>query len=363
MHTRTKQLWAMMAALTLVGAGLVPTAAAETSTGTTATSTTTTAAAGGSASDTTTPALSAGQTRVANKVAAPFVTMAGSQENAIALATALRTGTTANLTFTSTSPTGETTQTTTEVAIPTKPMGWGNVSHALALAQLSLRQAGIENPTAAELQAALDGGTVTTADGKTVTLAGVLQQRADGMGWGQIAKTYGTTMGAVNRGLKAPVTTVASSTAAPTKSTATTQRPVVTGATGRGASGVTTASGTGTNNTMAGRGSKGLTTATGAHTSNGASGHSAKGITTASGATAGGSSGVVSAAGNGQGNAFGRGVVTAAGGGTSNAGVGTRGGVSGVVTGSGASATGVTTAASAVGGGKANPHGNGKGGG
>lgn len=348
MHTRTKQLWAMMTAMTLVVACLVPVAAANTSNTRIATGVEL-------VSDATTPALSAGQMQVANKVASPFVTMAGSHENAVALATALRTGTTANLVFASSSPSGNTTQKAIELAIPTKPMGWGNVSHALALAQLSLRQAGIENPTAPQLQAALDGGSIKTADGKTVTLPGVLQQRAEGMGWGQIAKTYGTTMGALNRGLKAPATTVASSTPAKTTSSAPTQRrPVVTGTThGRSANGVTT----GTNSAMASYGSKALTTATGSHPSNSASGHSAKGITTAFGATAGGAPSMVSAAGNGQGKAFGRGVMTAAGGGASNAAGGARGGGSSVLTGSGAYATGVRTAESASGGGKANGHG------
>ena len=349
MHTRTKQLWAMMTAMTLVVACLVPVAAAN------RTSNTRIATGVELVSDATTPALSAGQMQVANKVASPFVTMAGSHENAVALATALRTGTTANLVFASSSPSGNTTQKAIELAIPTKPMGWGSVSHALALAQLSLRQAGIENPTAPQLQAALDGGSIKTADGKTVTLPGVLQQRAEGMGWGQIAKTYGTTMGAINRGLKAPATTVASSTPAKTTSSAPTQRrPVVTGTThGRSANGVTT----GTNSAMASYGSKALTTATGSHPSNSASGHSAKGITTAFGATTGGAPSMVSAAGNGQGKAFGRGVMTAAGGGASNAAGGARGGGSSVLTGSGAYATGVRTAESASGGGKANGHG------
>ena len=358
METRTKQLWTMMAAITLAGAGLAPTAAATVSSDTTTiTTSTTTTTAGGSTIDATVPTLSAGQLLVANKVAAPFVTMAGSQDNAVALATALRMGTTANLTFSSTSSTGETIQTTTALTIPTKPMGWGNVSHALALAQLSLRQAGIDNPTAADLQAALDGGTVTTADGKIVTLAGVLQQRAQGMGWGQIAKTYGSTMGAVNRGLKAPTTTVASATSAPAGTTATTKGTVVVGA--HGAKGITTASGANANNSAPGHGSKGLTTASGALANSGTNGHAAKGITTASNATAGGSSGVVTAAGNGHGqaNALGRGMVTAGGGG-SNAAIGARGGVSGVVTGSGAAASPVTTTESS-----GNGSGHGKGGG
>jgi len=383
MRAQRKQLWAMMVAIAFAGGALAGSALAVTAstgasggtatTGTTAPSSTaagsgattpTSTTGGGSsgvAADAPTSTLSPGQVQVANKISGPFVTMAGSQDNAVALATALRTGTTANLTFTSTSPTGETTQTAIELAIPTKPMGWGNVSHALALAQLSLRQAGIDNPTATDLQSALNGGTVTTADGKTVTLAGVLQQRAGGMGWGQIAKTYGTTMGAVNRGLKASTTTVTSSAPAPVGSTTTAKRTIATGATnGRGASGVKTTSGPSTNSGA--HSTKGITTATGAVSINGASAHSAKGITTASGATADASSGVVSAAGHGRANAIGRGVVTAAGGGGSNSAAGARVGTSGVVTGSGASAMAVTTAQSGGGKGIGSGHGKGKGG-
>ena len=366
MKMRAKQLWVMMAAMSLAGASFTSTAGegapagtttavtAKTSSGGTiigatppASSAVTATATGGTGAATnagaTAPVPPAGQLLVANKVAAAFVGMAGSQDNAVALATALRTGTAANLTFISTSSTGETTQVTTAVSIPTKPMGWGNVSHALALAQFSLRQAGIDNPTAADLQAALDGGTVTTADGKTVTLAGVLQQRAQGMGWGQIAKAYGTTMGDVNRGVKAPTTTVASSTSTQTGTIGATKGAVVTGAThGHGAKGITTASGAASNHSGPSHGSQGLATASGALADNGSNGHAAKGITTATNATAGASSGLVTGAGNGQGNALGRGVVTAAGG-ESNATVGGRGGTSGVVTGSGAAPNPSTT--------------------
>src|SRR6266496_5164859 len=157
----------------------------------------------------TTSALSPGQARVADKFAAPFATLAGSRDNAVALATALRTGSTATLTYTSIGREGTTTTTTVTITPPTKPMGWGNVSRSLALAQFALSKAGITNPTGADLQAALQGGSITTADGKTVVLTGVLQQRADGMGWGRIAQSYGTTMGAVNRGIKAPTAAIA----------------------------------------------------------------------------------------------------------------------------------------------------------
>src|SRR4029453_2347266 len=113
-------------------------------------STTTTATSTATPTTLTSP----GQVRVANKFAAPFTTMAGSTENAVALATALRTGTPVTLTYTTTVD-GVTTTTTTTFTPPTKPMGWGNVSHSLALAQYSLNQQGITNPTGAQLQAAL----------------------------------------------------------------------------------------------------------------------------------------------------------------------------------------------------------------
>ena len=264
--------------------------------------------------------LSPGQERVAARFASPFATMAGSTDNAVALATALRTGTPATLTYTAIVD-GKTVTTTELFTPPTKPMGWGNVSHALALAQYSLTRAGITSPTSAELQAALVGGKITTADGKVVTLEGVLQQRASGMGWGQIARSEGTTMGAVDRGLKS--TTVASTAVDPTttKSTVTTAAGTSSTTRGKGVmtagatstatsgKGVTTANGSST----ASAHGKGLTTAGGAS----ATPHGSKGLTTAGGATSG--SGVVTASGGHGGGSAARGVVTAGAGGTAPA--------------------------------------------
>jgi hypothetical protein len=68
-------------------------------------------------------------------------------------------------------------------------MGFGNVRHALTLSRAELRAAGIANPTPQQIEAAMMGGTVTTADGRTVQLKGVLQLRSQGMGWGQIRHT------------------------------------------------------------------------------------------------------------------------------------------------------------------------------
>jgi hypothetical protein len=185
-------------------------------------------------------------------------------------------------------------------------MGWGNVSHALALARTALVNAGITEPTTADLQAALLGGDVTTADGKTVTLAGVLQQRAAGMGWGRIAASYGTTMGAVNRDLRKATTATTDAPTAP----AATRTAAVKAST---SSGVTTAAGSRSPGKTAnpGHGTRGLATAAGAPEAPGlttaagtpAASHGGKGLATAGGATGA----------QGAGHAYGRGIVTASG--------------------------------------------------
>ena len=262
MSNRTMNVCATMIALALAG-----TAAGQTQTGLSDPSTT-------SPPPVTTSASSQGQTRVAGKFSAPFITMAGSPENATALANALRTGSPATLTYTSIGANGKITTTTTTITPSTKPMGWGNVKHSLALAQFSLNQAGITNPTGAQLQAALEGGSVKTADGKIVTFAGVLQQRADGMGWGQIAHTYGTTMGAVNHGMKAPPIPVATTTPPPSTKPGIPTKTTNSDATA--ARGVTTAGGTSTQGDQSARG---ITTAGGSSAGAG----QGKGLTTASG--------------------------------------------------------------------------------
>ena len=123
-----------------------------------------------------------------------YTGFAGSKENANSLVTGLRDGKEVTLTR----------GTTTETFTPTTgKMGYGNVDHALALAEASLRQQGITNPTPAQLEAALMGGTITLASGKTVELKGVLQMRASGMGWGQIANSMGFKLGDIKRADKA----------------------------------------------------------------------------------------------------------------------------------------------------------------
>lgn len=137
-------------------------------------------------------AASQGAARVKSEMVSDFKPLAGSKENAEALVSGLRTG--GDIELVSAKPDG--TKVVTTVENTAKPMGWGNVFIALALTQESLAQRGITEPTAAELAAALNGGSVIVG-GKTVELQGVLAMRASGMGWGRIAQSLDVKLGQV----------------------------------------------------------------------------------------------------------------------------------------------------------------------
>jgi hypothetical protein len=108
-----------------------------------------------------------------------YTELAGSKENATSLVTGLRDGKEVKLTQ------GTSTATFTP---ETAKMGYGNVDNALALAQASLKDKGITEPTPAQLQAALTD---------------LLKLRASGMGWGVIAQELGFKLGEVKRSDKA----------------------------------------------------------------------------------------------------------------------------------------------------------------
>jgi len=137
------------------------------------------------------PALSENQEQLVER----YTVLAGSTRNATSLVTGLRDGKEVRLTRRGSS--------TESFTPPTGKMGYGNIDNALALAEASLKQQGITNPTPAQLEAALMGGSITTSSGKTVKLEGVLQMRADGKGWGQIANSLGFKLGEVKRSDKA----------------------------------------------------------------------------------------------------------------------------------------------------------------
>lgn len=259
-----------------------------------------------------------GSGAVTGKIAADFESFAGSQENSTALVTGLRSGSEITL-----MQEGEPSATFTPA---TKPMGYGNVSTSLSLAKYQLAQQGITEPTPEQLQTALNGGTITI-NGEAVEYQGVLQMRADGMGWGQIAKQLGTKLGPVVSGIKAQNAHLAT-------------LPAAKSPTGTTATGVTTARGAR---------SSGITTASGAR-SNGARSHSKSskggGIVTAgggaaSGTTKGRGAGHVTTASGGRSVPRGQGIVTAGGGGGSPVAHGlARGHGSGIVSASGAAAGG-----------------------
>jgi len=123
-----------------------------------------------------------------------FSAFAGSTQNAQALVDGLRNGTPITL--------NDSGGTSTTITPSTKPMGFGNINIALSLARQELLQQGITQPTSAQLQAALTGGTITTSTGST-TLVGVLTLRSQGMGWGAIANSMGFKLGEVVRSTRA----------------------------------------------------------------------------------------------------------------------------------------------------------------
>lgn len=114
-----------------------------------------------------------------------YITLAGSEDNAKSLVNGLSTGTEVKLASSAT-PFGPATSFTPA----TGKMGLGSVNIALALAQASLKEQGITNPTPEQLQAALNGGTV----GNT-RFSGVLQMRAEGKDWGKIAQSIRVKLG------------------------------------------------------------------------------------------------------------------------------------------------------------------------
>ena len=130
---------------------------------------------------------------IAAKIASQYAHLAGSEDNAIALVKALHVGAPVKLTTAEGASGGDMPDVTT-IEPPTGKMGWTDVKFALVIVQGILYRAGITRPTGEQLQAALTGGELRRNDGSVLELKGVLQMRADGMGWKQIAsRTTGKT--------------------------------------------------------------------------------------------------------------------------------------------------------------------------
>jgi len=167
------------------GAALAGAAVAQTTSTTTSTTTTTTAPA---------TAPTTANAAYLKRAEQRFGAFAGSSDNVDSLASGLRGGSEITLTGSGGS---------TSFTPPTRPMGYGNITRALDLAQRQLAAAGITDPTPQEIRVALMGGSISGPNGD-VKFAGVLQLRSQGMGWGQIAHAIN-----VPAGMGKPATTAA----------------------------------------------------------------------------------------------------------------------------------------------------------
>jgi len=190
-------------------------------------------------------------------------------------------------TTTVTDPTTHTTTTTTQ-PLPTGKMGYGNVKISLALAQQSLSQQGITQPTSQQLYTALAGGQMVPGEATTTT-TGILQMRADGMGWGQIAQKYDVKLGQLMSGKQPASTTTASTTSTTTK-----------GVTTAGGKSSTTFTGKRNENAFSGTKSQdsGIVSASG-RSAGTYSSSNGNGIVSGSGRSIGQTGGIVTGAGNG----------------------------------------------------------------
>lgn len=127
-----------------------------------------------------------GEDPAALKIAAGFVSFAGSEENILALACALHEGVVVRLVSAIALDSSGAPQTVL-VEPGTGPMSWNDVRMALMLARDALRRYGISRPTLGQLRAVLVGGEATTPNGRVAIFRGVLRMRADGLNWGAIA--------------------------------------------------------------------------------------------------------------------------------------------------------------------------------
>jgi len=158
-------------------------------------------------------ALSHGQSTVVGKISNQFDYFLKNVDSQQVI-TGLRNGQW-TYTTTTTSSTGTPVQTTNTATFPTGKMGWGEVDISLALAQQRLNQYGITQPDSTQLSTALMGGEIVPGDPTTAT-TGILQMRADGMGWGQIAHQYNLNLGKVMSGIKSVNKNIAAGTTAST---------------------------------------------------------------------------------------------------------------------------------------------------
>ena len=108
----------------------------------------------------------------ASRLAGQYAEWAGGQSNADALVAGLRTGTPITLVTN-----GADRSVSIAGFTPNSSMSYGAVGNALGNAQRSLSRLGITRPSAEQIQAALIGGEIATANGSIVPVKGSVAAR------------------------------------------------------------------------------------------------------------------------------------------------------------------------------------------
>jgi hypothetical protein len=121
----------------------------------------------------------------AARLAARFAHLAGSDENAMALVLALHSASAVRL---ATERGGRLPEMISLVP-PTPPMPWNEVRITLLNVQDLLVRARILKPTLEQLHAALVGGELDHPQGGRLPVRGVLQMRAEGLSWMDVARS------------------------------------------------------------------------------------------------------------------------------------------------------------------------------
>jgi hypothetical protein len=139
------------------------------------------------------------------RIISRYSDFAGSEANAQSLVAGLRHG--SEITLTAPAKGGQP-GTAVRFTAPARPLDYGDVRIALALARTQLAQLGIDRPTPAQIKAVLAGGGIATrVSGQATTpflLPGVLQLRAGGIGWARIAGMMGVTLEPAMKGNSRP---------------------------------------------------------------------------------------------------------------------------------------------------------------
>ena len=117
----------------------------------------------------TTTSMAFAQTNDFSRLTTNYAAWAGGKTNAESLVAGLRDGRT--VTLVTNSPTDGV---SLAGFTPSAPMNYGAIESLLSSAQRSLSRAGITRPNAEQIQAALIGGDVTTANGRPLTMPGLV---------------------------------------------------------------------------------------------------------------------------------------------------------------------------------------------